>query len=619
MTCCRWSGALALLTGLVLLAAYALYPAQASTGPELTSIAEGALPQAPALIASYCGGCHSNGRSRIEFTAPPDRYALRHERAAWESVARVLQSGMMPPRTHPQPSAVERRHLVTWLEAELANLDAEQPRRFLVRRLSLAEYRNIVRDLLGVDWRPQWDFPDDERGWEFADTAPELPAPLRDAYRAAADEIVRCLGLTDQSGLFAAAVPDCDATEPELGAEDRAVLGTLVERAFRGPAADELAALFAEVERDIAEGLSRKEALGAALKQVLSSPRLLYQVERWRSPEQPAGARCDEVELASRLSFFLWGSAPDKELLTLASQGQLRHNLEAQSRRMIQDPRTHRLASSLANTWLGLSGLDEADHVEPELRRALRAETEAFLAWILQQDRPALELLDADYTFVNERLARHYGLDGARGDALRRVSTAATSRGGLLGHASILTVTSPAGQPSAVQRGKWVLTNLLGTPPPAPPSGALDGFKTTRKSFPQGTPAQLLALHRTHRSCVNCHQQIEGIGQALDEFDSSGASILDYKATSLDAIALPSGETLQSAADLKAYVLRHSDLFLRVLRARLASCAFHRPLRADDLPTAGEMDPQASGPVRLSALVLAVVQSEAFQNGPTAP
>ncbi len=250
----------------------------------------------------------------------------------------------------------------------------------------------------------------------------------------------------------------------------------------------------------------RRRRCGCALRDVLTSPHFLYRIETRTDLEHPqADSPSTESELAARLASFLWNSAPDDELLQLAEAGRLRQELAAQTRRLLRDPRSRALVDDFAGAWLGLRQLDYMNHVPEALRRAMRQETEQFVACIMHEDRSVLEFLDADYTFLNEPLARHYGIAGVTGEPLRRVSLAGTMRGGLLTQASILTLTSPGDAISPVQRGKWILDNVLGTPPPAPRPACSTrsiSLRTTPTAARCGGASPSIASSRAARTAI---------------------------------------------------------------------------------------------------------------------
>lgn len=411
---------------------------------------------------------------------------------------------------------------------------------------------------------------------------------------------------------------------PEIRA--RAVLAPLLRLAYRRPVAPGdftgPLRLFHEgrVEGGFDLGLER------AISAILVNPQFLFRIER-----DPPGAApgtvyaISDLELASRLAFFLWSSLPDDELLACAELGRLRDpaTLEGQVRRMLADGRARNLAVNFAAQWLHLRALEAARPDErlfidfdDNLRAALRTETELFFESVLREDRSIRDLLAADYTFLNERLARHYDIPHVAGSRFRRVSFAddpARRRGGLLRQGSLLTVTSYATRTSPVLRGKWVLDNLLGTPPPPPPPDvpALDD-KVVSSALPI---RERLAAHREQKVCASCHNVIDPIGFALEEFDAVGRFRRHDNYQPVDAAGgLPDGSRFDGVAGLEAALLARPELFAGTVAEKLFIFALGRNAGPADAPAIRAMVRHAAADdYRLSSLILGLVQSAPFQ------
>ena len=419
------------------------------------------------------------------------------------------------------------------------------------------------------------------------------------------------------------------------------ILSTLARRAYRRPATGaDVDLLLGFFEDGRADG-GFDQGIEMALRRLLVSPEFLLRVER-----DPAGAdgpyRVSDLELASRLSFFLWGSLPDDALIEAAARGALRDPavLEAQVRRMLADERSASLVTSFAAQWLYLRNLPAVSpdfiafpDFDETLRRALRRETELFFESILHEDRSVLELITADYTFVNERLARHYGMPGVAGSHFRRVPLPPGSpRGGLLGHGSILAVTGYATRTSPVVRGKWVLENLLGTPPPPPPANVPP--LNEEKSATVLSMRERMEEHRRNPACAACHALMDPVGLSLENFDAIGRwRTLTAGLAPIDASGgLPDGTTFDGVAGLRQAILDRSDQFVRTLADKLLTYALGRATEHYDAPAirAVERNAAAAG-YRFSDLVLGIVKSTPFQmrrpdsvgsaasNGPIAP
>jgi hypothetical protein len=344
--------------------------------------------------------------------------------------------------------------------------------------------------------------------------------------------------------------------------------------------------------------------------------------------DEPAGIkdgatyRIDDSALATRLSYFLWSSMPDDELLDLAAKGRLKDPaiLEQQTRRMLKDPKARALIDNFAGQWLYLRDLASATPVTKEfddnLRQAFRRETELLFESIVREDRSVITLLDADFTFVNERLARHYGMPGIRGDYFRRITLAPDSpRRGLLGQGSFLTVTSIATRTSPVMRGKWVLQNLLGAPPPEPPPNVEVNLEADPKATKPNSLRERLELHRTQPVCASCHKLMDPIGFSLENFDMigkwrdmDGGVKIDSSGTLVD------GTPVSSVGDLRKAVLGRSDTFVTTTMERLMTYALGRPVEYYDMPAVRVIVRDAAkNDYRFSSLVVGVVKSTPFQ------
>ena len=416
---------------------------------------------------------------------------------------------------------------------------------------------------------------------------------------------------------------------PADGAGERAcaeeILRTLARRAYRRPAtpADLETLLRFYAEGRAASGF--EAGIEMALRRLLVSPEFLFRIERDPQQADPGGAyRVTGLELASRLSFFLWSSLPDDELLAAAADGGLRDPdvLERQVRRMLADPRSAALVTNFAAQWLYLRNLPAVSpdfivfpDFDETLRRALRRETELFVASILREDRSVLDLLNADYTFVNERLARHYGIPNVYGSHFRRIDLPPGSpRGGLLGQGSILAVTSYATRTSPVVRGKWILENLLGAPPPPPPANV----PPLREEVSDAVLSmrERMAQHRRNPACASCHAIMDPVGLALENFDAIGRwrdRTEGFEALDVTG-SFPDGTTFAGAAGLRQTLLDRSDQFVRTLAGKLLTYGLGRAVEHHDMPAVRAIEREAAGSgYRFSALVLGIVKSTPFQ------
>jgi mono/diheme cytochrome c family protein len=403
----------------------------------------------------------------------------------------------------------------------------------------------------------------------------------------------------------------------------REILARLATSAFRRPVSED----GEEVDFLMgvyAEGRDRggfEAGVERALAQLLIDPRFLFRIEE--TPDGlPDGAayRISDLALASRLSFFLWSSIPDTELIETASEGRLSEpdTLRAEVERMLADPRAHALVDNFAGQWLHLRELEAVEPDTPawdeNLRRSLKRETELLFETIMSEDRSILELLDADYTFLDERLAQHYGVPGVRGSYFRRVALADDSpRRGLLGQGSVLTVTSVANRTSPVIRGAWILENILGSPPPPPPPGVETDLDNQAASQASTLRARLEA-HRADAVCASCHNIMDPIGLSLENFDLIGAWREVDAGEPIDATgALVDGTPLDGPADLRRALLDRSASFVGVATEKLMTYALGRGLEHYDMPAVRAVVASAAeDDYRFSSLIYGVVTSEPF-------
>jgi mono/diheme cytochrome c family protein len=407
----------------------------------------------------------------------------------------------------------------------------------------------------------------------------------------------------------------------------REIVSTLAKRAFRRPVREsDLETLMNFYVTGRNEAKSFDAGIQAAVQRILIDPEFLY-----RSELEPAQTTADSTyrisqsELASRLSFFIWSSIPDDELIDLAAQGRLRDpaTLEKQVRRMLADPRAKALVRNFTGQWLNVRSMQASEPVvdlfpdfDDNLRAAFREEIELFFGSIMQEDRSILELLDADYTYANERLAKHYGIPNIYGPQFRRVSLGPNleMRRGLLGKGALLTVTSQAARTSPVARGKWFLETFLGVSPPDPPPGVETDLAKKNNAAPLSLRDRLEA-HRANPVCASCHQIFEPMGIALENFDAVGRWRTHDEGVRIDPTGvIADGTRLAGVASLREVTKRYSDQFARVVTEKLLTYAVGRGIEDPDMPMVRSITRDASQKnYRFSSLVMGIVQSPAFQ------
>jgi hypothetical protein len=416
-----------------------------------------------------------------------------------------------------------------------------------------------------------------------------------------------------------------DIEAGEVGCASK-IFANLARRAFRRPVtAQDLEAPLAFYKAARQTG-DFESAIREALPAILASPKFLYRSERTPATVR-AGAthRISDLDLASRLSFFLTGRTPDEPLLAVAEKGGLAQPkvLETQVRRLLASARADSLVSSFAFQWLKLRALDDADpdailfpNFDESLREAFKREIELFVESVFREDRSVLDLLTADYTFVNERLALHYGIPGVRGTRFRRVTLADRNRFGLLGKGSVLTVTSYANRTAPVLRGAWILENLMGTPPAAPPPD-VEGFPENKDGEKAKSVREIMEMHRARPSCASCHGIMDPLGFALENFDAVGEwrNADRWAGTPIDAAGrLVDGTNVGGPVDLRQALMRRPDQFVQTMTEKLMTYGLGRSVEYYDMPAVRQIVRDASrDDYRFSSIVMGIVKSAPFQ------
>jgi hypothetical protein len=634
----------------------------AAVGSQLPAQPKGAspgkAPKAPdffgevrPLLKAYCFECHGTNKRRAGLDLEKiDTHAAAIDGASvWGQVGERLRSKEMPPGNRKQPTEGERQKLLAWIghvaesRVDCGKLTKGQLEQALAgyttnRRLSRFEYNNTLRDLFGVDLRAGDLLPSEGGGGEgFDNTGATLftTPVLLEKYLEAAELVLGTLlpGAEGRAALkveparleaarrrLLVAAPGPKRTPREAA---RKVLEDFLPRVFRRPPTrKEVERYLGLFDKAARRGARFEPSLKLALKGVLISPSFLFLAET--PPDKEGAYRLGHYEVASHLSYFLWSSMPDSELFRLASQGKLHDEkvLRAQVRRMLRAPPARGLADGFAAQWLGIQPLGVTIRPDArlfpeftdELAVAMREETVLFFDAIVRQDRSVLEILDADYTFLNERLAAHYKVPGVKGPQMRRVGLSDPRRGGVLGHASVLTVTSFPHRTSPVLRGRWVLDELLGaeTPPPPPDVPVL---KERRRGGKALNLRQQLEKHRSRPECASCHQRIDPLGFVLENFDPLGRWRSEQNGQPIDSLGvLPGGEKVNGPAELKKLLLgKRRPEFLRNLSRRMLGYALGREVNRVDLCVVeGCAKALERGDFRVSRLLEAIVLSYPF-------
>jgi len=406
--------------------------------------------------------------------------------------------------------------------------------------------------------------------------------------------------------------------DPKLAGCSTKILTALARRAYRRPVTRaEVAALDRFVTLAKADGQSAEQGIQLAVQAMLVSPHFLFRIER--DPASGVVHPISDLDLASRLSYFLWSSMPDEQLLALAEAKQLRAQLDTQIKRMLKDVKAVSLADNFAGQWLETRNLDQVKpdpkkfpEWSPDLRDAMKTETRMFFQTLLQENRPLTEFLDANYTFLNDRLAAHYGIPGVDGPEFRRVTFATNERGGILSHASVLTVSSYPTRTSPVIRGKYVLQNILGTPPPPPPPDvpALDEEKVGNA----GSLRQQMEAHRSSPTCASCHSRMDVLGFGLENYDGTGKWRTKEGKFEIDASGtMPGGKSFQTPAEMRTILKDNAPEFSRCLTEKMLTYALGRGLERYDRKAIEEINQRVIGSgYRFETLILEIAHSLPF-------
>jgi Protein of unknown function (DUF1592)/Protein of unknown function (DUF1588)/Protein of unknown function (DUF1587)/Protein of unknown function (DUF1585)/Protein of unknown function (DUF1595) len=727
------------------------------------------------ILGKTCAPCHndrlSSGGFSVTAFLKPDSLTTRRE--GWEAIVAKLRAGEMPPKGIPRPPQAQMNALVDYVLASLDRNSKPDPGRVVARRLNRDEYANTVRDLLGVDFRADKEFPVDDSGNGFdnigevlsvspvlmekymlvakriaarAIGADPLPKAVEIAYAAGRTEATTAVTVgparridvdtleaahrVDFDGEYAVRVglpgerpPDARPValeiwmdgkllrtlqvetkpastvffNPYTEAETRLYLtegdhifrvgftnddfpktlgpkelfdtkknkfpqavsfigpypstlekpsrkmvlicdpssGTacvtqivsrLAHRAYRRPVIQtDIAPLVRLAALARAQGLSAEQSIQVAIQAILVSPEFLFRLERDPSPADPAQVhKIPDIELASRLSYFLWSSMPDDELLALAEAGKLSQPdaLDRQIRRLLADPRSNALAENFAGQWLEIRNLDVVKpdpqrfpEWKPELRDAMRAETQMFFNYVFRENRPISDFLDARYTFLNQRLAEYYGIPGVGGKEFRKVDLTNPQRGGVLTQASVLTVSSYPTRTSVVVRGKYILENIFGTPPLPPPPDVppLDEAAVgTSMSL-----RQQMEKHRADSACASCHARMDPLGFGLENYDAVGKwRTHDGKFPVDSSGTLPNGAAFSTPSEMRAALASELPQFGRCFTEKMLTYALGRGLTPSDRPAVDQIAGKlASSGYAFQTLIFEIAHSYPFQMG----
>jgi uncharacterized protein DUF1592/uncharacterized protein DUF1588/uncharacterized protein DUF1587/uncharacterized protein DUF1585/uncharacterized protein DUF1595/cytochrome c len=580
------------------------------------------------LLQKYCYKCHGpqlKPKADLNLTKYGSEASIRESRKVWKEVLGKLHTREMPPEdVKEQPTPEERDTLTKWLETTLNKVDPNAPKaagRVTFRRLNRVEYRNTIRDLLGVDFNPIGDFPSDDVGYGFDNIGDVLSLPplLMEKYVAAAKRIAeQSVAGKDKDKLLFIARPAPEAKPPKAPREAaKEVLTRLGMRAFRRLVQpDEMERLLKLYDvGEKTEGGDFEKSMKLPIRGLLVSPHFLFRVEAEGMGDTYPLA---PFELASRLSYFLWSSMPDDELFELAKI--LNPSvIEAQTLRLLKDPKAAALSENFAPQWLQIRRLDEMkfDHAQfpawdNQLRGDMIREVVLFFDAIKSEDLSVLTFLDADFTVVNDRLARHYGISGGAG-GFAKVKLTDPRRGGILTMAAVLAATSDPDRTSPVKRGKWVLETILATPPPPPVPDAAN-LKTDPETA-RLPLRQRMEKHRADPNCASCHKRMDPIGFGFENYDAIGGWRDRDQGQPIDASAvLPEGTKFNGPVELKNILKTRKAEFVEGFTEKMLTYALGRGVEAYDGAAVKSIgDAAAKGGYKFSTLVVEIVKSYPFQ------
>ena len=597
-----------------------------------------------AKFSRYCFKCHGSNdpTADVDLAVDENPLLIRRNREKWQLVLEALKSEAMPPEDAKQLGDEDRDLMVRFLERTLGEVDcdaASDPGRPVLRRLNRNEYDHAVFDLTGLDLKLAQDFPAETQAYGFSNIGEALTlTPLEvQQYHDAASTIVRELVASRRGNNARKRVyTQTFISEPgdTLSPRDAAqkIITDFANRAFRREADPAfIEGLLVAYDRALSEGADHETAVGYLLTGVLVSPRFLMRIEADR-PGTDEPYAVDDFELATRLSFFLWSRPPDDKLRQLAQQGRLRDDnvLRKETMRMLADDRSSALVENFFSQWLGI---DELDTFAPDptafpefddsLRTAMREEVHLFLSEIVKDNRSFMEVIDAKHIYLNERLARHYGLmgeysksDPVQSDAasMRRVVIDESMRGGLLTSGAMLMLQSDPTRTNIPRRGNFIAGRILGAPPPPPPPNVppLDKAGGDTKNL---TLRERLDLHRSEPQCATCHSKIDPLGFALENFDAIGRWRGTENGSKIDASGeLPGGAKFNGPVEMKSALLERKSEFRETFIKNLLVYALGRGINGGDVCLQRQVTEVAeANDDRFADIVWSIVQSDTFR------
>ncbi|MGC6550879.1 MAG: DUF1592 domain-containing protein [Rubripirellula sp.] len=595
--------------------------------------------EASRLFETFCVDCHHRGSdSAVDIESLLTSMDVREDLNHWTKIEQRLFDQTMPPAESAPLSSHDRKQLVQWVKGTIHDViceDGISPSRPTLRRLNRSEYANTVRDLLGIHVNAAHALPHDGAGGEGFDNAAETlfisPIHAEKYLDAAREALSHALLDPDGRQRLLINVPDNNHTATQ--AAEKILVGFL-PKAFRRPVSEnEISDYLTLFEQASREEQRFEPAIRMTLEAAMTSPKFLFHLEEPTTSEEPI--RISSYELANRLSYFLWNSMPDTELFQLAKEDQLQEDekLVEQVRRMLHSPidkgglrrgaKVREFATNFIEQWLGTRALGrEFQPADPfsalydsELEGGMKYEPIFFFEHLLSENESVLELIDSDFTYLNNRLARHYGVRGVFREQPKHTALAeGIHRGGLLGMSAVLAVSSLPHRTSPVLRGKWILETLLGTPPPPPPPNIPELEKTGGPISAENLRKRL-EEHRDDPNCSSCHDALDPLGFSLENYDVLGSWRDTDNGVAVDARgSLPDGTLFSGPEGLKEILMLRKDQFVRHLTSKMLGFALGRSLTPEDRCVVDEIAiAVAKDDYRIQTMVIEIVKSVPFR------
>lgn len=594
------------------------------------------------LLVSHCINCHNPKKKKggVDFSSATDEKSALKQRKLWKRAFEQVETGEMPPDDGKELSAAQQTQMLAWMKHAETAIDLndpiyKNPGKSIVRRLNRSEYNLALRDLTSIDLdvASAVGIPEDTvtTGYDNLATSLMLPSALMEKYFAGSDRILDELFLEKDGKKVHAKEFDAvffvkPGSEVPDGEAARKIVERFASRAYRRPLVKEEFERFQRIYNRVDAKPNRFEvAVRWMLKSVLVSPNFLLRIEEDRAPKGSKDpAPLSQYELAARLSFFLWSSIPDTELRNTADENKLNDpvELEKQVRRMLADPKARALTDNFGGQWLQLRKLATArpsteffPNFTPDLKQAMYEETALFFDAIRIEDGSLLKLLDADFSYLNEELAEHYGIAGVKGKQMRRVALPAGGpRGGLTGMASMLSLTSHTHRTSPTLRGKYILEVVFGSPPPPPPANVSQLKEEHEPGKEPKSFREQLAQHANDSTCAACHKRIDPMGFGLENFDAIGRWRDSYGGLPVDSTGtLPGGVSFKGATEMKKLLLARKDQFVHNVVEQAMLYALGRELKYyDDGTIFGVQRALEKDNYKFSTLILGIVKSPQF-------